>query len=284
MPLFGFDQGFEVYDTSVIQERAPVHWNPTSDLMTDKLLAYLDGPLAQRPAGQPWFIWAYYGDPHAGYLSHEGMPSFGPEIWDLYDQEIAFTDHHLGRLFEGLRQRDEFHNTVILLTADHGEGLDPSKPDNHGLQYHGQTLYDNLVKVPLIISGPTFKPRVVQTPVGHLDVFPTLASLASAPIPASEPPRQGVSLLPYLKGQDPEHPPLFAEKTTTEAVPQKSILRWPYKLIWKIGLNRYELYNLAQDPTEQRPLDEPETLKRLQDELLLWRASTLREIPARGEY
>jgi choline-sulfatase len=281
VPLFGLSQGFEVYDVSVVRDRAPVHWEPTSDLLTDRILAHFDKHIAGLPADQPWFLWAYYGDPHSGYLHHEGVPSFGDTIYDLYDEEIYFTDLHIGRLLDGLRERGELGTAVVIVTADHGEGLDPAQPDNHGMQYHGQTLYDNLLRVPLIVAGPGVKAGVIDTPVGNIDVFPTILSLIGAQAQPDWALR-GASLAPFLRGERPPHPPQFAEKATTEATPQKAIIRWPWKLIWKLGVNRYELYHLENDPLEQAPLQtqHPEVAAELQEELQRWRGEVLREIPA----
>lgn len=282
VPLFGMSQGFDTYDVSVVRERAPVHWKPTSDLLTDRVLEHFDQEIAHLPADKPWFVWAYYGDPHSGYISHEGVPSFGSTIYDLYDQEIYFTDLHIGRLLEGLRWRGELGTAVVIITSDHGEGLDPEDLDNHGLQYHGQTLYDNLLRVPLIFQGPGIEASAPTEVVGNIDVFPTLLELVGVkPQPAWG--LRGVSLVPWLRGQPAQRPPLFFEKATTEVIPQKAMIRWPWKIIWKLGVNRYELYHLEEDPLEQRDLyqERPEVAAPLRAELERWRSTELREIPPR---
>ncbi len=279
VPLYGFSQGFERYDVTAVRERDPVHWNRTSDLVTDQALRYFDETIAELPASQPWFVWAYYGDPHSGYVRHDDLPSFGPTIFDVYDQEILFTDIQIARLLEGLRSRGELGVTVVIVTSDHGEGLDPAL--DHGLQYHGQTLYDNLLKVPLIMQGPGVQPRVLEQPVGNIDVLPTVLELTGVDRP-SHVRLQGVSLVPYLYGLDFPHPPVFSEKVTVQQHPQKSMIAWPWKLIWTIGPNRFELYNLADDPgeLEDRAKEEAEVLEQLKREIQVWRAATLREIPA----
>lgn len=277
MPLFGMDQGFDTYDVSVIKDRDPVHWNATSDLLTDRILEYFDGPVANLKTGTPWLMWAYYGDPHAGYQHHEGIPLFGPSVYDLYDHEIYFTDLHIGRLLEGLKRRGLLDNTVIVLTSDHGEGLNPEA--DHGFSYHGQTLYDNVLHVPLIVQVPGAAPSVVETPVGNVDVMPTILAAASLEAPSSI---HGISLLPYVEGRNPPHSPLFAEKVTVNVLPQKSMLKWPYKLIWKLGVNKFELYDVASDPAELHELsrERPDALSVLKTEFQVWRATVLKEIPA----
>jgi arylsulfatase A-like enzyme len=278
LPLFGMDQGFDTYDVSVIRDRDPVHWNPTSDLVTDRILAYFDDTIAQLDGHPPWFLWAYYGDPHAGFQQHEGVRSFGPSLADLYDHEILFTDMHIGRLLDGMEKRGLLGNTAIVLTSDHGEGLNPDA--DHGYSYHGQTLFDNVLRVPLVFVVPGASPSVVTTSVGNVDVMPTLLSLVGLPVPR---PLHGVSLVPYIEGSNPTHPPVFAEKVTTNVLPQKSMLKWPYKLIWKLGINKFELYDIASDPAELHELsnERPDALTVLKTEFQIWRATVLKEIPAK---
>jgi arylsulfatase A-like enzyme len=276
VPIFGLNQGFDTYDVSVVRDRSPVHWNPTSDLLTERILAYFDSRISALPPGSPWLVWAYYGDPHSGYIRHEGMPVFGPKIQDVYDQEIFFTDLHLGKMLDGLRERGHLRDTVVILTSDHGEGL--NEDDDHGFRYHGQTLYDNLLRVPLILVSPGVEPGVVDVPVGNIDVMPTLLELTRQEMPAGAVLR-GRSLMPLVLGQTATHPPVFSEKVTTNVIPQKSMVEWPYKIIWRLGTNRWELFNLVEDPQELRSLrkEEPETFARMKDRIQRWRSLELTE-------
>ncbi len=278
VPLFQFDQGFNYYDASAVYERAPTHWHPTSDLITDKTLAYFDSTISRQPADKPWFVWAYYGDPHSGYIRHKDMPDFGPTYPDIYDQEIYYTDYHIGRLLDGLRERQELLTAVVLITSDHGEGLDKSK--DHGLLYHGQTLFDNLLKVPLIFWGAGIEPGRVKKVVGNIDVLPTLLELTGAKVPEGHVLRGG-SLVPFLKGRDPDWPPLFAEKTIEQGIPEKAMIKWPWKIIWMMGVNRFTLYNLEEDPDELREAsaDNPEIFAAMKREIQVWRATVLQERP-----
>jgi arylsulfatase A-like enzyme len=204
------------------------------------------------------------------------MPVFGPKIQDVYDQEIFFTDLHLGKMLDGLRERGHLRDTVVILTSDHGEGL--NEDDDHGFRYHGQTLYDNLLRVPLILVSPGVEPGVVDVPVGNIDVMPTLLELTRQEMPAGAVLR-GRSLMPLVLGQTATHPPVFSEKVTTNVIPQKSMVEWPYKIIWRLGTNRWELFNLVEDPQELRSLrkEEPETFARMKDRIQRWRSLELTE-------
>ena len=85
-------------------------------------------------------------------------------------------------------------NTVILITSDHGEGLNPE--EDHGHRYHGPNLYDEVMRVPLIFIGKGWEPQRVDTPVSLIDMTPTLVDLGGAP---QDPEFRGISLVPWLK-------------------------------------------------------------------------------------
>ncbi len=277
VPLFQFDQGFLYYDASTVHERSPTHWNPTSDMITDKVLSYFDRVIKDQPADKPWLVWAYYGDPHSGYIRHKGLTDFGPSWTDVYDQEILFTDIHIGRLLDGLRERDELETSIIIITADHGEGLDKEK--DHGMLYHGQHLFDNLLRVPLIFWGQGIEAGRVDQVVGNIDVLPTLLDMVAVKHPQPELLR-GTSLLPFLQGQSPQHPPYFAEKAPNQGIPEKAMIKWPWKLHWKLGVNRFSLYNIKDDPNELQELsgDHPEVFEQMKRDIQIWRSTTLKEI------
>src|SRR5207249_1133706 len=115
-------------------------------------------------------------------------------------------------------------DTVVILSSDHGEALD--RKEDHGTRHHSKSLYDELIRVPLIVAGPGFRPRRVATPVSLIDVVPTVLDLLGRP---RGPELRGESLLPYLRGESPPHRPIFAEKHRAEDDIQKAMVLWPYK-------------------------------------------------------
>jgi uncharacterized protein (TIRG00374 family) len=134
---------------------------------TDETLAWLDGPRRTDP-DRPFFLWVQYMDPHDPYFAHDGTSDvFGhainpnppkdkrDRIVELYRQEIRYTDEHVGRLIAGLRERGLLDNSVVVLWSDHGEEF-----QDHGDWWHGTTLYDELVHVPLLVRPPRTSPRV----------------------------------------------------------------------------------------------------------------------------
>jgi arylsulfatase A-like enzyme len=280
LPRYGFDQGFDVFDTSALTERAPVHWSRTSDHVTDRTLAWLDAHQARAPE-QPVFLMTHYADPHAGYLRHAEAPRFGAFMADIYDEEIWFTDHHIGRLLDGLEARGLAQDTVVVVTADHGEGLEEGA--DHGHLYHGQTLYDNVLRVPLIVHAPGLPARRVAEPVALIDVVPTLLDLTGVP---SEGSLSGVSLVPWMQeGQgvaNAPHPPVFSVKALPHSARRISMVAWPHKVIWRLAYNRWQLYDLARDPGETRNLarTERELLGHLRGRVQAWRSLVLQPVPS----
>jgi arylsulfatase A-like enzyme len=270
VPKYGFGQGLSELDTRILSLRSKVHWNRTSDLVTDFTLAKIDEWEASRE-DQPFYIMSHYADPHSGYQSHKESPRFGGYTADLYDEEIFYTDMHLGRLFDGLDTRGLMDNTIVVLTSDHGEGL--AREKDHGHIYHGQHLYDNLIHVPLIAWVPGAAGRRVDEPVATIDIVPTLLQLTGV---EHRVPLSGVSLVPWIEGREKEsHPPVVSQKVQPVNKAKLAMISWPHKLIWNIPLNTWELYEISTDPHELDNLvgriDET-IFQRLQLTMKAWRA------------
>jgi arylsulfatase A-like enzyme len=258
---WGFDQGFDVFDEESVQGHGAV----TSPAVSDRALAFLD-----EHGREPFFLWLHYFDPHFDYIEHAGFGSArgaayaGPvasgmlfddlldvqrslaqadvaELRRIYDSEIAFTDHHIGRVLERLRESGWLDETVVVLTADHGEEF-----LEHGRLGHARTLYQEVVAVPLLLRIPGRAPGVVGTPVALLDVFPTLLDALSLP------PQPGVDggMLP----QPGEAAPGRTVFTATDRRGRKrAAIEGDLKLI-RHATGEQELYDLAADPGEQRDL------------------------------
>jgi tetratricopeptide (TPR) repeat protein len=175
---WGFDQGFAVYHDPL--ERLPdqLDWRderPASAVIDDALATL-------ATATGPTLAWVHLFDAHWPYKppepflsGHEGRP---------YDGEIAYADNELGRLLTWWDER--FPNSIVVLTSDHGEAMGEG-----GEQTHGFLLHDGTIRVPLILRGPGIDPgSVVDTPVSHVDIAPTVLALA------------GISLHEGMDGKD----------------------------------------------------------------------------------
>ena len=134
-----------------------------------------------KNGGKKFFSWIHLYDPHAPY---EPPPPFDAQYpGHPYRGEVAYMDSELGKFFSFLKARGLWRNTLIVVTADHGEML-----GEHGEDGHGFFVYDSAVHVPLIIHSPWRLPqRRVATTVEHVDIVPTildaLGIAASGPLP-----------------------------------------------------------------------------------------------------
>lgn len=173
---FGLDQGFAHYDDAVNPNnigRTSGHYNERSAAqVTNAAIAWLGKDL-DAAGEQPRFTWVHYFDAHAPYEPPgEFRQRFARKP---YDGELAFIDSQLARLLEFLEERGRLARTLVVLTADHGEGL-----GEHGEDTHSRLLYDSTLRVPLIVSNSTLfdEGYVVRDRVVSLaDVYPTSLDL-----------------------------------------------------------------------------------------------------------
>lgn len=255
----GMAQGFEEYDNdnarlhSAIPGHGPAATAGSSSReQTDKALAFVE-----RHAGQRWFLWVHYYDPHYEYEAHPEVPPFGTTRLDRYDGEIRFTDDQLGRLFDELRRRGLYDKTVIAITGDHGEGF-----GEHGIELHGYHLYAAQTKVPLIVRAPGLAPRRAVTEAGHIDLLPTLANLLGAPGPGSDgapPPllasAMGQSLVDVVaKGEERERTIWQQLSYEGRHELRGAVTRRCHVIYNASPATSWEVYRLDEDPQEQRDL------------------------------
>jgi len=180
------------------------------------------------------FIYIHYIDPHAPYTAKEKhfsksneiifsqdkfkslvQPPENPnllkkvitEMTNAYDDEILFTDKMIGRLVNALKNKNMFNNSIIIITSDHGEEF-----YEHGTNSHGKTLYDEQLRVPLIIRLPDNTPKTINHIANQIDILPTTLSLLDIPIPAKI---DGIDL---LDSKTPARKYSFAELSTNHSV------------------------------------------------------------------
>jgi arylsulfatase A-like enzyme len=267
---YGLDRGFADYDDELVQEtKAESHLAITSPRITDKALAWLEQRAGEGAPGRPWFLWVHYFDPHQEYRPHEGISeAFGLEQpSDLYDGEVAFTDRHVGRLLDGLDALGPAGETVVVVTSDHGEEF-----GDHGGSGHRVTLYEEVLRVPLMIRAPGAVPGRRAEVVSLVDLAPSALELLG--LPPIEP-SAGRSLVPLLTGRPRAPRPVLGE-LGLNVVMVESIVEANWKLVVDREEERVMLFDLARDPAEADDLAEaqPERV----DEL---RALLAREV-ARG--
>ncbi len=186
----GFDRGFDFFDAGFRPKAGPKEDRyHTIERRAGDVVAHAISWLNknQKP---PFFIWVHLYDPHAPY--DPPLP-YDARFKDPYDGEIAYADASLGKLFQYLRQRGLYDRSLIVMMSDHGESLGA-----HGESMHGIFLYDETIRVPLLLKLPSalLAGRRVTTRVRLVDVAPTLISMLGLPAP---PTFQGESLVPAMK-------------------------------------------------------------------------------------
>jgi arylsulfatase A-like enzyme len=290
-PFFNFQQGFDEYrylapdflfgasDTaaklSLLQILRRVDEKARASLgRTTPGTAYQEAPvvneavssLLDRMPRSPWFLFAAYMDPHDPYFRHpyDGFgysraahvkpePAEAEQLRTLYDGEIEYWDEHFGKLVSELKRRGIYDALTIVITSDHGEEF-----MDHGGFWHGTTLYDEQLHVPLYVKLP--KNERGGTSVSHwvesVDVMPTLLGLHGVEIP------EGVQGVDLFLGK----PQTFAEESHEGNVLSSVRLLRDGEALKLIeanpenprGLKPQELYRIGRDAKEQHELSQAE--------------------------
>ena len=220
---------------------------------------------------EPFFMMVHLIDPHLPYLPPEeflgkfgkvspddiparGRRSIVDRLADMseadrqslaarYDEEIAYVDAELGRLFRFLEGQGLWDSTLIILTSDHGEEF-----FDHGGFEHGHSMFQEVLRVPLIIWGPGVHPGRVDSPVSLVDLTPTIYEATGIGV---EKELSGISLWSSIKSRErPERRELLAQNTLWGRE-HRAIVSWPYKLILDPKSGDQQLYDLSTDPAER---------------------------------
>jgi len=248
---FGLDQGFDSYNDEIdtSEDKELFTFNERSAEATTDLANMW---LAEH-CEEDFFLFIHYFDPHSHYKLHDGFsfhtPSSSISLVDQYDSEIAYTDHHIGRVIDKLKELKIYDSSLIIITSDHGESL-----GEHSEKTHGYFIYNSTLHVPLVIRMPFgAKGKAVEDLVGIVDIVPTVCNLFGISAPEVV---HGKDLSPYFfnKPDRPEERYLFCESlmpTKFELGPYYGLVnnRWKY-----IHASRPELYDLKQDFHEVKNL------------------------------
>lgn len=210
--LYGFGRGFEVYEQlRGVRDRREFFFPGAVDRAIEKL----------RSVSEPYFLFLHTYDVHCPYsldAPYDTMfvsdnrreidpsrcgESFynlrkmsaeeGRYLSDMYDGSIRFVDDQLGRFFDYLRTRDDYSDTIIIITSDHGEEF-----LEHGQIGHQKSLHRELLMIPLIIKAPGFESGRVPAQVSNVDLFPTIVDLLKLNHPFQ---MDGVSLAGLMRGE-----------------------------------------------------------------------------------
>jgi arylsulfatase A-like enzyme len=293
--VFAFDRGFDVYFDSPVEDtvtlacirgtwfgrllmeflRHQFNWNYENDCvrMNSEVLAWLEKNRQQR-----FFLYLHYIDPHIPYdpparYRDEFAQDHGTALFnerkrrvgiDLYDGEIRYCDEAVKALVAKLREYGLWEDTLLVLTSDHGEEF-----FEHGVLGHGFSLYQEVVRVPLILRGPNVPVgAVLDSPVQLLDLPATVLALAGTGVKEFG---DGSSFHARLRALDePEHQDIYLESEfgQDDSDPRSFVFTGLRTGRWKLVLTeenqffppsdpRYgtgALYDLVADPEERRNL------------------------------
>ncbi|OYR68908.1 hypothetical protein DJ79_04615 [Halorubrum ezzemoulense] len=167
------------------------------------------------------------------------------DLLALYDGEIRYTDAQIRRVVEVLEANGLLEDTIVILTADHGEAF-----GEHGQFGHHPELYDELLKVPLLVYGPDVSPRRVSQQVSLIDLGPTIYDLVGIDTPSKV---QGTSFAPLLAGEQIDEPVAVITAARDDRLACRSS-EWKY--FWRVDEDTTELYDLTSDPNETTDVSE----------------------------
>lgn len=260
---FGFNREFDHYSMHLSGHDMAV-------ITVDEVLKWFEDNTGNP---NPKFLVVHLFDVHAPYSAPDGFDTRFSEIgasggtnWqtdslnnvtntedlqhliNMYDGEIARVDNQIGRLLHGLRQHGVLDNAMIIVTSDHGEEF-----FEHGSWSHGHSLYQELLHVPLIITGEGIPSDSINTnPAGQFDILPVIAGYTGNPIPECV---EGIDILSLnmpsrvlpssgaIRG-------VSGKKDFDEYESLCSIIEYPGKYIVNYLSLEKEFYDLASDPGE----------------------------------
>ena len=281
--LTGLGRWFDHYDEDLTRSYRVFTSTRFAEDVTPRTIAWL-----KSNSNKPFFLWVHYFDPHEPYHLRErfaapekvgdptaGLPPQGPEMADRvrrYDSEVGYMDHYVGQLIDSLDELGLRGNTLVALTADHGESL-----GEHGYVGHGRRLSENVVRVPLIFRYPEKikAGQVINENVSLLDLTPTVLDLTVADrikqeqVPISF---AGMSLAPAMTSDEklPQRPIRYITFSGKKAfaprwlswmwVPNEN--RMPLRLgmtegdnktVWSPRPEELAIYDLSEDEYELNP-------------------------------
>lgn len=300
--IFGFNRGFDLYqeNTGRLLER------DTPEKLLDQSLNWLN-----HNRGKRFFLFLHTYQIHAPYWNESplgGIFLSEDHMWDrlklsgylkqragshphkffplskekqenivaLYDGEIRYTDRaFFGPLLDGLRRLGLYDNTMIILTADHGEAF-----YEHGMWLHEVQLYNELTHIPLMIKFPRSRHAGVRIMdnVRITDIMPTI--LAELKYDFSHWEKDGRDLAPLISGRRDPIRLCFADVLGDQEPARVSVIRENKKMIFNQGFHRkevgspylppeMELYDFSSDPWEKQNLADidPRTTRKLMDSI-----------------
>ena len=274
---FGFDQGFDVYTRPAARPRPPNirAENPTVTARgTDEDTLATAIEFLRVEGRQRWFLYLHLMDVHE-YVYDQLSARFGATYSDIYDNSILWTDHVIGALVSHLEEQGYADNTLIVISADHGEAF-----QERGFEGHARWVYKETTEVPFILAFPfRLEPGVVvEARTRNVDIWPTVLDLIGLEAP---PATDGHSLVPEILAAARGESSPNGERTGVahldqhwsqeEGPPRPTVavvdgaFRYVRVQLPRGGAVAEQLFDASSDPRELEDLadEQPEALSRL---------------------
>lgn len=301
---FGLARGFAQFDDdfggavslkiqSWNQKPVEGQFDRLGEVTVDRALAWL----GEQQVDAPWFVWVHLFDPHAPYVPpspyDETFATPGAEKKEAmiaaYDGEILYTDTQVARLVSSMQAAAGERGLMTILTSDHGEAF-----WEHGRHGHNRTMFDEELRVPLIVHWPgrVAAGRRIVEPVHLVDLLPTIASATQLPLTTEV---AGIDLLPAITGDariDPARS-LYLQRPDAAGRGEKKARRpssfgvrqGAWKMVESRRATERFLFDLASDPGETKSLTaaEPARTDALVGDVAAWRKVASAAAPAKAE-
>lgn len=285
---YGFAKGFGTYE--------PIPESQTPEGAASTINSWAEKLIRNRPPNKRFFLFLHYFDTHSDYTPksqykeqfaapYQGIADGTTQqlfdfilgrvslsqrdidhCSDLYDAEIRQLDDELSQLFQLLEEQGLLKQTLLIITSDHGEEF-----LDHGGILHGRTQYQEIIRVPFIMSGPGIpKSLRIKGNCSIVDIMPTVLGILGIEPPDS---LDGIDLQPTWEGSNSNLPSRFifseADHLNKRDDIKRAVLNRNYKLHHNLLTGKSELYNLAEDPNEEQDLAEknPYTVNLLRNQL-----------------
>ena len=267
-PNFGFDQGFEIY-------QSPRGRQAPAALLRKPVAGRIDGTdidaifsgveYMRANLDRRFFLYMHLMDIHQ-YVSTESTAIFGNTYSDAYDNSILWTDEQVGIIFAELFRLGIGDRTVVVIVSDHGEAF-----GEHGSEGHARDVHHEVVNTPFLISFPfKLEPGIlIEAQTENIDVWPTLLDLFGLPIPEES---DGTSRTNWLvgdrlaEGEDVGFAHLDRSwgKPSEPSSPIVGVREGPFRLIHDVNNPELDqLYDLRSDKSELQQIND-----RYRDKLL----------------
>lgn len=275
--IFNMDQGFDIYIDKTYQK-------------TNNEEIFRIGSKFLNKTGK-FFMWFHLPNPHQGYNPPNNFSGIYSSEFDSnissnhtlrefhkmnlskedikyirtrYDEELKYADFSIGKFLRKLKNKGLYKNSLIFLTADHGENL-----MNNGFIGHSINLYEEVIHVPFIIKFPRnkYKESKIQEVVGHIDIFPTIVNMTKGNLNNLE----GVNLKEIISNKNFKRGGLLSKLYSSAAFrtigwkligSYSTVGNHKYIEFGNTGDIKWELYNLSKDPQENKDLIKKEKIQR----------------------